>query len=80
MNDYRKMAMAKLRNIELRQQLAKETDYTKMLDSKDWTDFLRYLQLEEQQEQKTEVVLDEASLKKARAQIDDIFKGTILGH
>ena len=80
MNDYRKMAMAKLRNIELRQQLAKETDYTKMLDSKDWTDFLRYLQLAEQQEQKTEVVLDEASLKKARAQIDDIFKGTILGH
>lgn len=80
MNDYRKIAMAKLRNIELRQQLAKETDYTKMLDSKDWTDFLRYLQLAEQQEQKTEVVLDEASLKKARAQIDDIFKGTILGH
>ena len=80
MNDYRRMAMAKLRNIELRQQLSKETDYTKMLDSKDWRDFLRYLQLAEQQEQKTEVVLDEASLKKARAQIDDIFKGTILGH
>lgn len=35
MNDYRKMAMAKLRNIELRQQFVKETDYTKMLDRKD---------------------------------------------
>lgn len=43
-------------------------------------DFLRYLQQAEQQEQKTEVILDEASIQRARAQIDDIFKGTILGH
>lgn len=79
MNDYRRMAMAKLHSIELRQQLVKETDYTKMLDRKDWADYLRYLQLAEQQEQKVELSIDETSYKNVEKKIQELFKGIPTG-
>lgn len=76
MNDYRIMAMMKLRSIKLRHQLAEETEYTKMLDRKDFADYLRYLQLEEQ---KAEVVLDEASYRNVEKKIQELFNGIPFG-
>lgn len=76
MNDYEKMAMMKLRSIKLRHQLAEETEYTKMLDRKDFADYLRYLQLAEQ---KAEVVLDEASYRNVEKKIQELFNGIPFG-
>ena len=79
MNDFRRMAMNKLHNIELRHQLAPETEYTKMLDRIDWADFLEFLQLAEQQEQKVEFTVDEASYKNVEKKLQDLCKSLDFG-
>ena len=79
MNDFRRMAMSKLHNIELRHKLAPETEYTKMLDRIDWEDYLHFLQLAEQQEQKVEFAVDGTSYKNVRKQLEDLSKSLDFG-
>ena len=79
MNDFRRMAINKLHNIKLRHQLAPETEYTKMLDRIDWGDFLHFLQLAEQQEQKVEFAVDEASYKSVEKKLQELCKSLDFG-
>lgn len=76
MNDYEQMAAMKLRSIKLRHQLAEETEYTKMLDRKDFADYLRYLQ---QAEQNIELSVDEASYRNVEKKIQELFNGIPFG-
>ena len=50
-----------------------------MLDKIDWEDYLHFLQLAEQQEQKVEFTVDGTSYKNVKKQLEDLSKSLDFG-
>lgn len=69
----KEMIKMRLHNIKLRHMLVEETEYTKMLDKKDWQNILFHKEKEEQ-DTSAAITINEPSYKEAKKKIGELFK------